>query len=525
MANVKRRVTLLVLDGFGLSPATTGNALYEAKTPTLDRLVAEYPYVALTAHGTEVGLRWGEMGNSEVGHLNLGAGRVVLQEVTKIFDAIETREFFTNETLKSAFAAAKDGTTVHLIGLASNGGVHGHVDHLTALVEMAAQEGVQRLVLHLIADGRDAEPTSLRKFLGPLEAARVKAGAKYGTLVGRYYAMDRDRHWDRTQTAYKAMVDGEGESAPSLEAAIDGAYARTESDEFITATVIGSDPASTRIKDGDVVIMANFRSDRARQLASALSGKDFAEFTRQSKQLTFVTFTNYGVELINHQVAFPVEPVEHSLAAVLADAGLRQLHIAETEKYAHVTYFFNGGVEEPFTGEKRVLVASPKVATYDTAPAMSAEKITALYLEAYGTSSFDVAIVNFANPDMVGHTGEFAATVKALEILDGCLAAIVQAVETAGDALLLTGDHGKAEQLIHPDTGDIDKEHTANPVPLLCVDPTVRRRRDDQHPKLTFLSTGAVGILADVAPTVLDLLKLPQPPEMTGRSLLPELRR
>ncbi|MBI4032465.1 2,3-bisphosphoglycerate-independent phosphoglycerate mutase [Candidatus Berkelbacteria bacterium] len=513
----------MVFDGFGLSPATKGNALYAAKTPTLDRLVAEYPYVALTAHGTEVGLRWGEMGNSEVGHLNLGAGRVVLQEVTKIFDAIETRQFFENQVLKAAFAQARDAT-VHLIGLASNGGVHGHVDHLTALVEFARREEVKQIVLHLVADGRDAEPTSLRKFLGPLEAVRARAGAQYGTLVGRYYAMDRDRHWDRTQAAYQALVAGEGEQAATLEDAIVAAYGRKESDEFIKPTVLGNSD-QTRIKSGDVVVMANFRSDRARQLALALAGKDFTEFVRPTNELTLVTFTNYGVELVNHQVAFPVEPVEHSFAAVLAEAGLRQLHIAETEKYAHVTYFFNGGVEEPFPGEKRLLIASPKVATYDTAPAMSADKITAEYLEAYEQGIFDVAIVNFANPDMVGHTGEFNATVEALEALDGCLTQIVSAVEAAGDALVITGDHGKAEQLIHPDTGDIDKEHTANPVPLLLVDPTLRKRSNDQHPKLTFLSTGAVGILADVAPTILDLLKLPQPREMTGRSLLTELRR
>lgn len=522
----RRRVTLIVLDGFGLSPATRGNAVYEAKLPTLERLMAEYPYVGLTAHGTDVGLRWGEMGNSEVGHINLGAGRVVLQEVTKIFDAIESKEFYSNAVLVNACAQVVERqSTLHLIGLASNGGVHGHIDHLTALVTLAHQAKVERIVLHLIADGRDAEPTSLQTFLAPLERARVRAGARYGTLMGRYFAMDRDHHWDRTQSAYEALTTGNGESAPTLEAAITAAYARKESDEFIRPTVIEPSDTSLRIADNDVVVFANFRSDRARQLSSALAGKEFTEFTRTARAIELVTFTNYGVELINHDVAFAVEPVTHSLAAVLADAGLTQLHVAETEKYAHITYFFNGGVEEPFPGEKRVLVASPKVGTYDQAPGMSAGQITSAYVDAYERGAFDVAVLNFANPDMVGHTGDLPATVTALEALDACFAQIVPMIEAASDVVFITGDHGKAEQLVHPNTGDIDKEHTANPVPLLLVDPDLRRNGENNAAKLTFLSTGATGILADVAPTILDILALPQPKEMTGRSLLPELRR
>lgn len=525
MSKAPPRLTLLILDGFGLSPALEGNAIAAATLPTLDRLVSFYPFVGLTAHGTEVGLRWGEMGNSEVGHLNLGAGRVVLQEVTKIFSAIDSGKFFENAVLQQAINGAKASGRLHLVGLMSNGGVHGHVEHMTALLEFAQRSGVKDVVMHLITDGRDSEPKSAMQFLPILEQARVRYGGRYATVMGRYYAMDRDRRFDRTEAAYKAMVEGSGSSSNDIVAAIAEAYERGESDEFIAPTVLNPTDPTLRISKGDTVIMTNFRADRARQLASAFAGKQFDEFTRPKLDLSLITFTNYGVELSGSTVAFPVEPIRHSLASVLSAAGLSQLHIAETEKYAHATYFFNGGIEEPFLHEKRILVASPRVGTYDEAPAMAVEAITAHYLEAYAQGVFNVAVMNFANPDMVGHTGKLDATVASLEVLDGCLAQIVATVESAGDLLVITADHGNAEQLIHPDTGDIDKEHTANPVPLLLVGSAFRRQVPLDHPRLNFMSTGAVGILADVAPTILDLLGIAAPSEMTGRSLLPELKR
>ncbi len=522
----RQRLILMVLDGFGLSPATRGNATYMAKTPNLDRLIAEYPYTALTAHGAEVGLSWGEMGNSEVGHMNLGAGRVMLQEATRISNAITTGTFADNEALRAACETAKrTGATLHLIGIVSPGGVHGHIDHLVASIELAHREGVGAVSLHLIADGRDATPKSFEKFFPKLDAVARQAGAKYATLMGRYYAMDRDRRWDRVQAAYQAMVVGQGQTATTVPEALAAAYARNETDEFITPTVIDPGNAALRIKNGDVVVFTNYRPDRARQLSLALAGKEFNGFTRTPLDLTFVTFSEYGVELRNNTVAFPEEPIQNQLAQVLSDANLRQLHLAETEKYAHVTYFFNGGQEQAFPLEKRMLVESPKVPTYDQAPAMAAREITTTLLEAYQADGFDVAIVNYANGDMVGHTGNLQATIEGIETIDEAFGAIAAAVEHAGDILLITADHGNAEQKIHPDTGEIDKEHTANPVPLLLVDPKYRHRPQSGDVKLAFMSTQAIGILADVAPTILELLHVPQPKDMTGQSLLPVLKR
>ncbi len=523
----RQRLILMILDGFGLSPATRGNATYQAKTPNLDRLVAEYPYTAMTAHGAEVGLSWGEMGNSEVGHMNLGAGRVVLQEATRISDAIATGEFYTNEALVAAFEKAKQGSgTLHLIGIVSPGGVHGHIDHLMALLELAARQRMPKVALHLISDGRDATPKSFQKFFPKLDAVARKANAQYATVMGRYFAMDRDRRWDRVQAAYAAMVDRKGIEAATVDQALQQAYdTRNETDEFITPTVIGGNEPDLAIKNGDVVIFSNYRPDRARQLSEALDGEQFQGFTRQPLELTFVTFSEYGVKLKNNAVAFPVEEMRNQLAEVLSSANLRQLHIAETEKYAHVTYFFNGGREEPFPLEKRMLIESPKVPTYDQAPAMSAREITKTLLEAYEADGFDVGIVNFANGDMVGHTGNLAATIEGIETIDEAFGLVSQAVEANGDILMITADHGNAEQKIHPDTGDIDKEHTANPVPLILVHPKYRHKPLDGDVKMRLMSTNALGILADVAPTVLDLLDVPKPKDMTGQSLMPVLKR
>ncbi len=522
----RKKLILLVLDGFGLSPATAGNAIYKATTPNLDRLVAHYPYTALRAHGVEVGLQWGEMGNSEVGHSNLGAGQVVLQESTRITQAIKDGSFYQNETLLAAARKAKEtNATFHAIGIVSPGGVHGHVEHLIALIELARREKLPKVALHLIADGRDATPKSFQKFFPKLEEIARQAGAKFATLTGRYYAMDRDRRWDRTQAAYDAMVRGVGQNAANVQEALAAAYGRNETDEFLSPTAIDPGNPDLRIKNNDVVVFTNYRPDRARQLSLALAGQEFSGFTREPLAISFVTFSEYGVELVSTDIAFPEPPLESTLAETLSQANLRQLHLAETEKYAHVTYFFNGGREEEFAGEKRLLVESKKVATYDEAPGMSTPEIAQTLLEAYDADGFDVAIANFANGDMVGHTGNLEQSIAGIQTLDTAIGQIAQAVESREDMLLITADHGNVEQLIHPDTGDIDKEHTANPVPLLLVHPKYRHKPLGGDVKMRFMSTGDVGILADVAPTVLDLLGIAKPGTMTGQSLVPVLKR
>ena len=518
-----RKLLLVILDGFGLSPASKGNAILAADTPILDRLVQEYPYLALTAHGPEVGLRWGEMGNSDVGHANLGAGRVVMQDATRIFQSIEIGTFKENEAILGAFKRVKENqSTLHVIGLISAGGVHGHIDHLVATLKLAKSAGVSNVVVHCITDGRDSQPKDALKQVATVEQAVHRTGARLATLVGRYFAMDRDRRWERTQAAYQAIAERTARHATSLKEAIESAYADGQSDEFIEPVVIDGVPA---MQDGDVVVCTNYRADRMRQLIAAFSRPGFQEFTRQPLQLDITTFTDYQVEGVITQVAFPRETIEEYFGAVVAGAGLRQLHIGETEKYAHVTYFFNGSHEDSLPGEQRILVNSPKVATYDQAPAMAAREITAAAIEAYRADNFDVLIMNYANGDMVGHTGNLEATTGAVRILDECLGQLVSEVEQRGDMLLVTADHGNAEQLIHPDTGDIDKEHTANPVPLILVDS--QRRTPGAHAegaKLSFQSIAPIGVLADVAPTALELINLQVPAAMTGRSLVSEFR-
>lgn len=521
----QRRLILTVLDGFGLSPATKGNAIATARTPVFEALVSHYPTVTLTAHGTEVGLGWGEMGNSEVGHLNLGAGRIVVQDVTRIAQSIADRSILSNKALLAACETVKaSGGTLHILGLASTGGVHGHVDTLPALLELAHTHQLAQVALHIIADGRDAEPKSLGQYLERVERARTKFGGEYATLMGRYWAMDRDRHWDRTERAYRALVEGKGTAASLITDAITQSYAADKTDEFIEPVIFDPDRPELRIRPGDVVIFTNHRSDRARQLARALAAPDFDEFTRATPVSNLVTFTGYGVELANTEVAFATDSVSHSLADVLDHAGLRQFHVAETEKYAHVTYFFNGYLEEPLGGEARQLIQSPKVDTYDQAPAMAAAKVVDAVLDGYQAHTFDVAIVNLANADMVGHTGNLEATVSAIETIDAELKRLAEAVLAGGDVLMITADHGNAEQLIHPETGDIDKEHTTNPVPLILVDNQRRRATPLTQAKQTVLGMAPIGLLADVAPTILELLGQLKPDDMTGESLLPELK-
>ncbi len=523
----KKKLILAILDGFGLSPQTRGNAILEAKTKNLEKILSNYPGVAILSFGTEVGLRWGEMGNSEVGHINIGAGRVVVQDSTKIFEAIENRKlFYENEVLvKACDQANSKNSTLHIINLLSNGGIHGHMDHLVALLDLAKQKGVQKIALHLIGDGRDSEPQSFIKFYERIKPKIESAGAQIATLSGRFYAMDRDRKWDRTKDAYMAMVEGEGRQGESIEEVVQQAYANDEKDEFFVPTVFDPTNQDLRIKDNDVVVMTNFRADRARQLSRAFADPDFDDFKKNNKKILYITFTDYGINLTGWEPAFVRDKVTEQLAKVISENGLKQLRIAETEKYAHVTYFFNGGVEKPFKNEKRILVKSPAVATYDMKPGMSAEKITTALLDAYSANSFDVAIINFANPDMVGHTGQFDATLKAIEIVDKQIGAIADAVIASGDIMMITGDHGNAEQLVHPDTSDIDKEHTGNSVPLILIHPDFKRKYVGENPKYSFLSKRPIGILADLAPTMLDALNLKKPKEMTGRSLLKELQQ
>lgn len=522
-----KKLILAILDGFGLSPQIRGNALFAAETPNLSDIVANYPSVGVLSFGTEVGLRWGEMGNSEVGHINIGAGRVVIQDSTKIFEAIENRKlFYENEVLIGACDEVdSNDSTLHIINLLSSGGVHGHMDHLLAFLELAKKKNVKKIALHLIADGRDSEPKSFLKFYNRVKSAIAGAGAKVASLSGRYYAMDRDRKWDRTKAAFLAMAEGQGRKADNLEEIVNKAYENNETDEFIIPTVFEADNHDLRIKDKDVVVFTNFRADRARQLTRAFADPDFDDFERNAKKVLFITFTDYGIKLVNSRPAFVRDEVKNQLAKVFAESGLRQLRVSETEKYAHVTYFFNGGLEKPFDGEKRILIKSPTVATYDMDPGMSTKKVTDTLLDAYDANSFDVAVVNFANPDMVGHTGKIDATAKAIETVDKELGRIAKAVITRGDILMITGDHGNAEQLIHPDTGEIDKEHTANPVPVILVHPEYKRKYVGSDAKRDLLSIRPIGILADIAPTVIDIMGLKQPREMTGRSLLRELKR
>jgi 2,3-bisphosphoglycerate-independent phosphoglycerate mutase len=507
---------LIILDGWGYTRRRRGNAVRLARTPNFDELWRRHPRTLLAASGEDVGLPAGQMGNSEVGHLNLGAGRVVLQELPRIDRAIADGSFFTNPVLMQVVAAAR-GHRLHLLGLCSDGGVHSHLRHLLALLELARRAGHRDVVVHAVTDGRDTPPDSARGYLARL------AGQRVATVIGRYYAMDRDRRWEREEAAYRALVLGEGERAPTAEAAVASAYARGETDEFIRPTVVG-EPAP--MADGDAVICFNFRADRMRQLTRVLFDPAFAAFARpRTPHLAAATFTPYDDEF-PLPTAFPREPVADGLGAVVAAAGLRQLRIAETEKYAHVTYFFNGGDERQLPGEERILVPSPKVPTYDRKPEMSApevaERACAAIAAAAGAAGagrggcpaapdtgggLSLVVLNFANPDMVGHTGSLPAAVAACEAVDGCLGRVVAAVRARGGSCLILADHGNAEVMIDPVTGGPHTAHTTNPVPcILVTDRRVRLR--------------AGGRLADAAPTLLRLLGLPQPDAMTGQPLM-----
>jgi 2,3-bisphosphoglycerate-independent phosphoglycerate mutase len=503
-----RPVVLVVMDGWGLAPAGPGNAISLARTPTLDRLVRDYPHGSLRACGRAVGLPDGQMGNSEVGHLNIGAGRVVYQDLTRITAAIDDGSFFENRVLKQACAkAAGRHSTFHLMGLVSDGGVHSEMGHLKACLELARREGLTDVVVHAFLDGRDTLPRSALGFLAEIEAAMHEKGVgSYGVISGRYYAMDRDTRWDRTKLAWDALVYGDGEQAATAADAVAAAYQRGENDEFVRPTIVAADPAK-RVKDGDVCLFFNFRPDRARQLTQAFFDRSFDRFDRgpHAPLVDFVTMTEYKQDFAL-PVAFPPDHPQHVLAEVLAEHGLRQLHIAETEKYPHVTFFFNGGVEKEVEGETRILIPSPRdVPTYDHKPEMSAVAVTDELLRQLDSGVYDFVIVNFANADMVGHTGIIGAAITAIEAVDACVGRIVDRVIAFGGACLITADHGNSDAMLEPD-GGANTAHTTNVVPFIATVPGVTVRGG--------------GILADLAPTALHLLGIAPPPEMTGIDLL-----
>ncbi len=511
-------VILIILDGWGINPRSEANAIALADPPFYRRLLETYPNTFIQASGEAVGLPDDQMGNSEVGHLNIGAGRIVYQDFTRINKAISDGSFFQNPALNAGLLAAKkENATLHLMGLLSDGGVHSHIDHLICLLEMARQKGIGRLRVHPFLDGRDTPPQSALRYIDLLEknmAQKAPAGGdwKIATVIGRYHAMDRDKRWDRTEKAYRAIVLGEGIQDTSGKAAIGKSYAAQITDEFVKPVVICENGKPVgKIEDRDSVLFFNFRADRARQLTRAFTTKGFDAFVLPVIPLlsSFATFTRYD-ETFNLPVAFEPISLDQILGEVVSRRGLKQLRIAETEKYAHVTYFFNGGRETPFEGEERILIPSPKeVATYDQKPQMSAFEVTDEVVRQIETNRFDLIVLNFANPDMVGHSGILKAAIQAVEVIDRCLEKIVQVTLEVGGAVLITADHGNLEQMVDYKTGEPHTAHTTLPVPLILISPqggdSLRLRP---------------GIHADIAPTILDLMGIPKPPQMDHESLI-----
>jgi 2,3-bisphosphoglycerate-independent phosphoglycerate mutase len=518
-AERKGPVVLIVMDGYGCNPRTEGNAIAQARRPVLSRLWDDCPHATLKASGLAVGLPEGQMGNSEVGHLNLGAGKVVYQDFTKISQAILDGSFYGNAELRAAMRHVKDrGSSLHIMGLIGPGGVHAHARHLYAVMEVAAREGVQALYIHAFTDGRDTKPTDGLPAIREIEEQIQRIGVgTIATVSGRYYAMDRDKRWDRTQRAYDAMVWGKGPTARSAEEAVQRSYDEGVTDEFIVPTVIIGDDGSPvgSVASHSGAVFFNFRTDRPRQTVRALTQPDFDGFDRgpMLDDLYFVTMTEYEKDLPVH-VAFRTEDVPTPLGRLLADRGLKQLHAAETEKYAHVTFFFNGGREAPFDGEDRILVPSPReVGTYDKKPEMSGPEVAAQTAEAIRAGKYDFVLVNFANADMVGHTGVIDAAIKAVETVDRCVGEVVEAATEKGGVVLITADHGNAEQMIDYQTGGPYTAHTIDfPVPLVLV--------PGDHSDLAHVTLREGGVLADVAPTILQLMNIEQPSEMEGTSLL-----
>ncbi len=511
-----RPLLLMILDGWGYNPEKEGNAILEARTPRILDLMDKYLKTLLNASGNYVGLPEGQMGNSEVGHLNIGAGRVVYQELTRIFKAIDDGELVRNKVLLEAMKRLKGtGKALHLLGLLSDGGVHSHIKHIFALLDMAVQVGVNEIYIHPILDGRDVLPQSAKGFICQLEKKLQEIGkGKIATVSGRYYAMDRDKRWDRVEKAYRTLVYADGSTDACALSAVETSYDNKVVDEFVIPTVIvdeRGEPVAT-IKDGDSVIFFNFRADRARQITRAFIEEDFEGFDRPERpRVHYVCLTEYDATF-GCPVAFPPQNLENTLGEVLAHKGIKQLRIAETEKYAHVTFFFNGGIEEPEEGEERVLIQSPEVATYNLKPEMSAYEVTTTLLAILDEEKHDVIILNFANPDMVGHTGFFDATVKALEAVDECVGKIVDNVQQRGGTVIITADHGNAECMIDKETHSPLTSHSTNKVPFVLVDDFYKGR-----------SLRGGGALCDIAPTILDILNIEIPKEMTGKTLIEPL--
>ncbi len=509
----KKPVVLMILDGYGLNEKTEGNAVAQGKTPVMDKLMAEYPFVRGNASGMAVGLPEGQMGNSEVGHLNMGAGRIVYQELTRITKEIQDGTFFENPALlKAVENCKKNNSALHLMGLLSDGGVHSHNTHLYGLLELAKRNGLEKVFVHCFLDGRDTPPASGKEFAESLNAQMEKIGVGcIASVMGRYYAMDRDNNWDRVALAYNAMTKGEGLTAPCGICAIQNSYDKEETDEFVKPTVVTKDGKAVGVvEDGDSVVFFNFRPDRAREITRAFCDDDFKGFDRGArKNITFACFSDYDPTIPNKEVAFHKVAVTNTFGEWLAANNMKQARIAETEKYAHVTFFFNGGVEEPNEGEDRILVNSPKdVATYDLKPEMSAYEVCDKLTGAIRSGKYDVIIINFANPDMVGHTGVQEAAIKAVEAVDECVGKAVEAVKEMDGVLFICADHGNAEQLIDYTTGEPFTAHTTNQVPFILVnyDSAYTLREN--------------GCLADIVPTLIEVMGKEQPAEMTGKSLL-----
>jgi 2,3-bisphosphoglycerate-independent phosphoglycerate mutase len=504
-------VALIILDGFGLREKKEGNAVALAKKPNFDRYWSTFPHTTLGASGESVGLPEGQMGNSEVGHLNLGAGRVVYQDLTRVTKAIREGTFFENETFKNAMRHVKEkGSALHLYGLVSDGGVHSHIDHLFALLEMAKRENVERVYVHAFLDGRDVLPGSAVRYIEALERKMKELGVgEIATIQGRYYSMDRDKRWERTEKAYRAMVYAEGPAYTDPLQALKESYEKSVTDEFVMPTVIVREDGTPvgQIRDHDAVIMFNFRPDRAIQISQVFTNEDFRGFDRGDrfpKDLFYVCMTKFS-ESVGGYVAYKPTDLDNTLGEVVAQHGLKQLRIAETEKYPHVTFFFSGGREAEFPGEKRVLIPSPKVATYDLKPEMSAYEVAEAAVKEIEEDAHDVIILNFANPDMVGHTGSLEATIKAVEAVDECLGKVVDTILAKGGVAMIIADHGNAETMIDEETGAPCTTHTTNPVPCIITKEGLELRED--------------GILADVSPTLLKLLGVEQPKEMTGKPI------
>ncbi len=509
---MKDKVTMLmILDGFGDNKNKDGNAIKLANTPNIDKLMKKYPNTDIFTSGLHVGLPEGQMGNSEVGHTNIGAGRIVYQELTRITKSIEDGDFFSNPEFIAAIENCKKyNSKLHILGLVSDGGVHSHNRHLYGLLEMAKRRDFEDVYVHCFLDGRDTPPASAETYVAELqEKMKEKGVGKIASLSGRFYAMDRDKRWQRVQKCYDALVNGEGEKAGDPIKAIEDSYQKEVFDEFVVPTVMcnGNEPVA-KIEENDSVIFFNFRPDRAREITRALVDPEFDGFETKKMNLYYVCFTSYDETMPNVHIAFKKEPLKNTFGEVVSEAGLTQLRIAETEKYAHVTFFFNGGEEKQYPGEDRILVPSPKVETYDMKPEMSAYEVTDKVCEALENNKYDVVILNFANTDMVGHTGSLQAAIKAVEAVDECVGKIVKIIEEKQGNLLITADHGNAEQMIDYKTGEPHTAHTTNPVPIILVTANKEYKLKEN------------GKLADLAPTMLDLMGIKQPEEMTGESLL-----